>query len=166
MTQKTLLSTGAAANAKQPLSPIEQIRRVRQPLSATTGDSAHASVTTDSATTTRTTASAVYSTNTPLLDQLVASVHARVRDRYLKEREVLAIVGRSKAAMRRDVSLGRFPAPVKISVKSSRWRESEVIAWVEATTILSRVANPGFSMEEFVAALMAGRSLMLSPHDQ
>ena len=77
----------------------------------------------------------------------------------------MTTIGRSKAAMRRDVSLGLFPAPIKISVKSSRWRESEVMAWVEATTILSRTVNPGFSMEEFVATLMASRSLMLSPRD-
>lgn len=157
MTQKTHVANGDAAKAKQPLSPIEQIRRGRQPLSAYTRDSAHASVTTDSAATSKTTASTVYSADTPLLDQLIARVRACVRDRYLKEREVLAIVGRSKAAMRRDVSLGRFPAPIKTGIKSSAWLESEVMAWVEATTILSRVVNPGFSMEEFVTVLMFSR---------
>ncbi|SDG67916.1 helix-turn-helix transcriptional regulator [Paraburkholderia phenazinium] len=155
MTQTTLPATGAAANPKQPLSPIAQIRCRQQPLPANTGGSSHACVLPDSAATTRTTASAASSANAPLLDQLIARVRACVRDRYLKEQEVLAIACRSKAAVRRDVSLGRFPSPVKTGIKSSRWRESEVMAWVEATTILSRVANPGFSMEEFVSAMSA-----------
>ncbi|MBK3744148.1 AlpA family phage regulatory protein [Paraburkholderia aspalathi] len=112
---------------------------------------------TDSAAPTRTIASTTYSTNIPLLDQVIGWARSRARDRYIKEQEVVATIGRSKAAMRRDVSLGLFPAPVKTGIKSTRWRESEVMAWVEATTILSRVANPGFSMEEFVAALMTSR---------
>ncbi|CAE6767222.1 hypothetical protein R69619_03666 [Paraburkholderia nemoris] len=157
MTQKTLLATGAAAKAKQPLSPIAQIRRGLQPLSAYTSDSAHPPMSTDSAAPTRTIASTTYSTNIPLLDQVIGWARSRARDRYIKEQEVVATIGRSKAAMRRDVSLGLFPAPVKTGIKSTRWRESEVMAWVEATTILSRVANPGFSMEEFVAALMTSR---------
>jgi predicted DNA-binding transcriptional regulator AlpA len=162
MTQKTLLVTRAAVSTKQPLSPIAQIRRGRQPLSACTEDGAHPPVNTGSAAPTRTTASIEYSTDISLLSQLLDAVRARARERerYLKEREVLAIAGRSKAAMRRDVSLGRFPAHIKTGIKSSAWRESEVMGWVEATTILSRVANPGFSMEEFVAALMASRVSM------
>jgi predicted DNA-binding transcriptional regulator AlpA len=94
-----------------------------------------------------------------LLGQLLAAAkaHARERERLLKEKQVLAIVVRSRAAVRNDISLGLFPAPIKIGPKSSAWRESEVMSWVEATTILSRVAEPGFDMREFVAALMASR---------
>jgi len=161
MTQKTLLATGAAAKAKRPLSPIAQIRHGRQPLSAYTGDSAHPPINTDSAATkeitAKTHASTVYSTDIPLLAQLINWVRSRTRDRYLKEQEVVATIGRSKAAMRRDVSLGLFPAPVKTGVKSSRWRESEVLGWIEAISILSRVPNPGFGMKECVAGLMANR---------
>ncbi|MGF6531493.1 putative DNA-binding transcriptional regulator AlpA [Paraburkholderia sp. GAS206C] len=157
MTQKTHLGTGAAANAKHSLSPIGQIRRGRQPLPAYVSDSAHSPMHTDSAATTKTTASNVYSTDVPLLGQLIGWVRSRTSDRYLKEPEVLTIIGRSKAAMRKDVSLGMFPAQVRTGLKSTGWRESEVMGWVEATTILSRVANPGFEMKEFVAALMASR---------
>ncbi|KAE8759641.1 hypothetical protein FSO04_12100 [Paraburkholderia madseniana] len=167
MTRKTHPATGSYALANTVISPIEQIRRGPNAVSTGVSDRvqhAHQITTTDTGTSkalaAETDARVAYSTDTLLLDQLIGWVRSRTRDRYLKEPEVLAIIARSKAAMRRDVSLGLFPAQVKTSIKSSRWRESEVLGWVEATTILSRVANPGFGMKEFVAALMASRISM------
>jgi hypothetical protein len=34
-----------------------------------------------------------------------------------------------------------------------------VMGWVEATTVLSRIANPGFEMKTFIAALGAPANL-------
>ncbi|WP_114810097.1 helix-turn-helix transcriptional regulator [Paraburkholderia kururiensis] len=155
MTQKTLLSTGAAEKATQALSPIAQIRRGRRSQSADTSDSAHSSVTTDSPSIANASANIAYVRSSPLLDKLIAQVRSCSHDRLMKEREVLPMIGRSKAAMRRDVSLGLFPKQVKTGTKSSAWRESEVMGWIEAATILSRVAAPGFGMKDFVAALDA-----------
>lgn len=157
MIQKTLSATSGYSQAKEALSPITQIRHGRRAHSP--ANRASAAVQEISA---KPDASTVYSTDIPLLHALVNAVRVRAceRERYLKEREVLTIIARSKAAMRRDVSLGLFPAQVKTGPKSSAWRESEVMGWVEATTLLSRVANPGFGMKEFVAALMTSRTPM------
>lgn len=148
--------------ANQPSSLIARIRHGRSAQPARTDDLTHdARLCTNadsSSTATVVTKASGAVTCTPVispLEYLIAQVRSCYRDRLLKEREVLAIVGRSKAAMRRDVSLGLFPKPVKTGTKSSAWRESEVMGWVEATTILSRVPDPGFSMDEFVAALNA-----------
>jgi predicted DNA-binding transcriptional regulator AlpA len=150
---QSLLSALAAANgqaqAKPVISPaqISAAHRVQSPANV-----ACAALTKHGE---KTTASTVHSTEVPLFGQLLHWVRTYPYDRLIKEREVLASIGRSKAAMRRDVSLGLFPAPIKIGVKSSAWRESEVMGWVEATTILSRIANPGFDMKTFIAALGA-----------
>ncbi|MGF6766068.1 putative DNA-binding transcriptional regulator AlpA [Paraburkholderia sp. GAS33] len=150
--------------ANEPPSVITRIRHARHILPARAGNGVkdkHLPANSDSGSTkaisVKPDASTVYSPDTPLLGQLIGWVHSRTSDRYMKEPEVLTIIGRSKAAMRKDVSLGLFPAQVRTGLKSTGWRESEVMGWVEATTILSRVANPGFDMKEFVAALMASR---------
>ncbi|WP_186150770.1 helix-turn-helix transcriptional regulator [Burkholderia gladioli] len=160
MTQKTLSVPGSEAQTQESLSLITRVRQGRHARPARAGDGVHdarLSTNTDAGATksvaVKTTAGTVYSTNSQFLEYLLAQVRSCSRDRLLKEREVLTIVGRSKAAMRRDVSLGLFPKQIKTGPKSSAWRESEVMGWVEATTILSRVANPGFDMKEFVAAL-------------
>ena len=165
MTQKTLSATGGHAQVNKPPSLIAQIRRGRRAAPASEHGGApdsQLSTIADSgvvlAVGMSTSASTLHCTGSVLLNQLLGSVlHMRLRDRLLKEPEVLTLISRSKAAMRRDVSLDLFPKPIKTGLKSSRWRESEVMGWVEASTILSRVTNPGFDMKEFVAALMASR---------
>jgi predicted DNA-binding transcriptional regulator AlpA len=164
MNRNAFSASSRDVQVNEPPSVIAQIRRARHVLPHHPGSgekTAHTSAKSDAASTkafsAKTSASSAYSTDTPLLGQLIGWVHSRTSDRYLKEPEVLTIIGRSKAAMRKDVSLGLFPAQVRTGLKSTGWRESEVMGWVEATTILSRVANPGFDMKEFVAALMASR---------
>ncbi|KGX30455.1 helix-turn-helix transcriptional regulator [Burkholderia pseudomallei] len=157
MNRKTHSSPSSAAQTNVPPSLITRVRQGRHAHPADADDSAPPFVKTDSGAAStvvsKANASTAYSTNIPLLNHLIAQTRSCSRDRLLKEREVLGIIGRSKAAMRRDVSLGLFPKPVKTGTKSSAWRESEVMGWVEATTILSRVANPGFDMKDFIAAL-------------
>lgn len=143
-------STNAHAQVKSSPSSIAQTsaaHRIQSPANAVCAALAKRG--------TKTTAATVYSTETPILRQLLHWVQTYPSERLIKEREVLASIGRSKAAMRRDVALGLFPAPIKTGIKSSAWRESEVMGWVEAMTILSRIANPGFDMKTFIAALGA-----------
>lgn len=153
MNQSTLQALPASngyAKAKSSTSSIAQVsaaHRVQSPVNV-----ACAALTKHGM---KTTASTVYSTEIPLLGQLLHWVRTYPYDRLIKEREVLASIGRSKAAMRRDVSLGLFPAPIKTGIKSSAWRESEVMGWVEAMTILSRISNPGFDMKDFISAMSA-----------
>ncbi|AMV41769.1 helix-turn-helix transcriptional regulator [Paraburkholderia caribensis] len=160
MTQKPLSATGSHVPANDPLSVIARVRQGRRARPAHAGAAAqHAYLpaNTDSAATravaVQASASTMHSTGNPLMDHLLARVGSYPNDRLIKEPAVLTIIGRSKAAMRRDVLLGLFPRQVKTGLKSSAWRESEVMGWVEATTILSRVDKPGFGMKDFVAAL-------------
>lgn len=162
MPSKTLSATNGCMPVNQPSSLITRIRQGRnaQPaLARNLEHEAHVSANAGSSATgtvaAKTCGGVSCITKIPTRDYLIAKVRSCYRDRLLKEREVLAIIGRSKAAMRRDVSLGLFPKPVKTGAKSSAWRESEIMGWVEATTILSRVDNPGFDMKDFVAALDA-----------
>ncbi|CAJ4470572.1 Predicted transcriptional regulator [Burkholderia pseudomallei] len=151
MKQKTLSATGGYARAKDTSSAIAQIsaphRRVQLPPNLTSAVLSKPGA--------KSLASDAHSTNVPLLGQVIHWIQTYPHDRLMKEREVLTIIGRSKAAMRRDVALGLFPAQIKTGCKSSAWRASEVMGWVEVTTILSRVPNPGFDMKDFITALGA-----------
>ena len=53
-------------------------------------------------------------------------------DKLLTMREVETATGLSKSAVYNRISLGTFPQPVKIGAKSSRWRESDLQAWVDS----------------------------------
>lgn len=60
--------------------------------------------------------------------------------RFIKLEDVIKIVGISKSSIYKAIKNGEFPAPVKPSVRSSRWIESEVQEWA-ATRI--RASRPG-----------------------
>jgi len=51
-------------------------------------------------------------------------------DRLISVREVEVIVGLRRSAIHNRVRDGRFPAPVKLSQRCSRWHMSAVHAWV------------------------------------
>ena len=53
-------------------------------------------------------------------------------DRLLKLAEVKEIVGMGHTWLYEQIKAGAFPAPVKLSEKASRWRESEVNDWIAA----------------------------------
>ena len=53
-------------------------------------------------------------------------------DNLLTMREVEQAVGLSKSANYNRIALGTFPQPVKIGAKSSRWRDSDLQAWVDS----------------------------------
>jgi prophage regulatory protein len=52
--------------------------------------------------------------------------------RFIKRQEVLRRVPFSAATLRRQILDGRFPAPVKISERSTAWVAAEVDAWLDA----------------------------------
>ena len=45
---------------------------------------------------------------------------------------VLDAVGIKKSCLYEWVRLGKFPAPVRLGVRSVAWRQSDVDAWIEA----------------------------------
>ncbi|CAN0591550.1 unnamed protein product, partial [Ectocarpus sp. 12 AP-2014] len=57
--------------------------------------------------------------------------------RLLRRRDVLKATGLSNSALYREIALGEFPRPVKISHRCSAWVETEIDHWI-ANRILER----------------------------
>ncbi len=53
------------------------------------------------------------------------------QERLLKLTEVENLVGFKKTWIYSEVNKGRFPAPIAVA-RSSRWRLSEVNAWIDS----------------------------------
>lgn len=53
----------------------------------------------------------------------------RNQDRIIRIAEVMAMTGLSRSGIHAAIKEGTFPAQLKLSVRSSGWLESEVIAW-------------------------------------
>ncbi len=53
----------------------------------------------------------------------------RTQDRIIRITEVMALTGLSRSSIYAAIKAGTFPAQLKLSVRSSGWLESEVIAW-------------------------------------
>ena len=59
-------------------------------------------------------------------------------DRFLKLQEVLDLIKVSKSTLYAMVNQGRFPKPVRVGCRGSRWRESEVLQWMATRQRASR----------------------------
>jgi prophage regulatory protein len=53
-------------------------------------------------------------------------------DRLLRIAEVAAKVALRQSTLFEMVRDGRFPAPVRLSSRASRWSEAEIDAWIDA----------------------------------
>lgn len=51
---------------------------------------------------------------------------------FLRLSDVTRRVGLSKSYIYAAIQAGKFPAPVKIGGKASRWRESAIVQWMSA----------------------------------
>lgn len=56
-------------------------------------------------------------------------------ERLLTTAEVCAMLGISRVSLYRWVRGGIFPAPVSVSERNIRWRNSEVLRWIEQRPI-------------------------------
>jgi prophage regulatory protein len=63
-------------------------------------------------------------------------------DRLLKVGEVAAKISFHETTVFDMVSAGRFPAPIRLSRRASRWSEAEVDAWIEARLAERKQATP------------------------
>lgn len=63
-------------------------------------------------------------------------------ERLLRLRDVKTTTGLGSSTIYRYIQAGTFPAPVKIGGFASRWRESQIHAWIEG---LPRRAPPNTS---------------------
>ncbi|WP_318182897.1 helix-turn-helix transcriptional regulator [Pseudomonas fluorescens] len=50
-------------------------------------------------------------------------------DRFMRERDVIAVTSLSHSTIWRAMKVGRFPRPVLISPGRVGWRESSIVAW-------------------------------------
>ena len=56
----------------------------------------------------------------------------RPADRLLTIAEVACRVGVSASTINRRIAAGKFPAPVHLGTRTSRWIEAEINAWIRA----------------------------------
>ena len=53
-------------------------------------------------------------------------------DRFIRLPEVQQITGMGKTCIYSGIKTGAFPKQYKLSVKSSAWRLSEIVAWMDS----------------------------------
>ena len=53
-------------------------------------------------------------------------------DRLLSLPEVERLVGLRSSALYARIERGTFPAPLRVSSRCSRWRETEILGWIAA----------------------------------
>lgn len=63
---------------------------------------------------------------------------SRQEIRFMRLPEVLALCGKSRSSIYAAIKKGEFPAPVKLSTRSSAWVRSEILAWAESRVKASR----------------------------
>jgi prophage regulatory protein len=63
---------------------------------------------------------------------------SRQEIRFMRLPEVLALCGKSRSSVYAAIKKGEFPAPVKLSTRSSAWIRSEIAAWAESRVKASR----------------------------
>ena len=52
-------------------------------------------------------------------------------DRLLNAKEVSALLGVSRTTLHRLVSANKFPKPLRVGLRASRWRRSQVLEWMD-----------------------------------
>ena len=53
----------------------------------------------------------------------------------LNRPQVLERIGMKPSQLYRLMSLGKFPRPIRIGMRAVRWRETDLIAWLEGCQI-------------------------------
>lgn len=62
-------------------------------------------------------------------------------ERLLRLRDVLTIVGLSRAHVYNLIKQGLFPRPIALGSNCARWVQSEVQAWVDASIVTARLTS-------------------------
>ena len=55
-----------------------------------------------------------------------------MNDRLLRRREVEEITGLARSSIYRYMQEGDFPRPVRVGPAAVRWRESDIVRWLES----------------------------------
>ncbi|MFD1701701.1 helix-turn-helix transcriptional regulator [Methylopila henanensis] len=59
----------------------------------------------------------------------------RAGDRLLRLRDVQQMTTLGRTTIYRFMAAGRFPRPLDVGVGCSRWRESQIVAWMDALPV-------------------------------
>lgn len=54
------------------------------------------------------------------------------KDRLLRVDEVTRITGLARSTIYKMMDSGTFPRPLRVGERAVRWRESDVVAWLES----------------------------------
>ena len=63
-------------------------------------------------------------------------------DRLLRRRQVEEITSMSRSAIYRAMQIGDFPRPVKVGPAAVRWRESDIVRWLESRPVARSEIGP------------------------
>ena len=66
---------------------------------------------------------------------------SRPIDRLLGRREVEGIVSLGRSAIYAKMERGEFPRPRQVGPNSVRWRESDIVAWIESLPVAGQGAG-------------------------
>lgn len=58
--------------------------------------------------------------------------------RFLRIRQVLERIGKSRSALYADIQAGSFPAPIRLGERAVAWDSYAVDDWMEARVAMSR----------------------------
>jgi excisionase family DNA binding protein len=53
-------------------------------------------------------------------------------DEMLTDKEVAGVLKLSRSSVWRLAKLGKLPQPMKVGIRTARWKKSELKAWMEA----------------------------------
>jgi prophage regulatory protein len=59
---------------------------------------------------------------------------------FLRLPAVIALVGKSRTAIYRDIQAGSFPAPIRIGARAVAWDSSAIESWQQARITASTAA--------------------------
>ena len=74
----------------------------------------------------------VRSTHTPTQRLKTCGEERAMNDRLLRRREVEEITGLARSSLYRYMQEGDFPRPVRVGPAAVRWRESDIVRWLES----------------------------------
>ena len=80
--------------------------------------------------------------------------------RFLRIREVVPMVGFSKATLYRRIRAGTFPRPIALGLQTTAFLDGEVLAWMDAQLAERRgYSKPTMSAPPISAKAQGGRNV-------
>lgn len=80
--------------------------------------------------------------------------------RFLRIREVVPMVGFSKATLYRRIRAGTFPQPVSLGLQTTAFLDGEVLAWMDAQVAQRRGhSKPSMRARPIPAKAQGGRNV-------